>query len=87
MNYSTTMWEKLIDMRIRSDTFVSKNQFRLMSQKSIIELIYCVRQLVNEVLEKKRIYIWYLFDLQKRLMMEQRDFEVDFNEESYDKVV
>jgi len=59
------IWEKIINKRIRSETSVTKNQFSFMPGKSTMEPLFCVRQLVENYREKKKMFFMVLIELEK----------------------
>lgn len=54
MCHGMKMWEKVIDLRVRSELSVTNNQFRFMPGKSTMESIFCVRQLIEKYREREK---------------------------------
>lgn len=65
MSHTMKIWEKVIDLRIKSETSVSKNQFGFMPGKSTMEPMFCVRQVMEKYREKKRKLCMIFIDLEK----------------------
>lgn len=58
------MWVKVVDVNVRSELFVSKNQFEFIPRKSTMEPIFCVRQLFEKYRERKKGCMVFI-DLEK----------------------
>lgn len=48
------IWENIIGMGVRNETFISKIHFGCISGKSIVVPIFCIRQTVAKYRKKKR---------------------------------
>jgi hypothetical protein len=59
------IWEKIIEKRIRSGTSISENQFSFMAEKSTIESLFFVRQLVEKFKKKKKKLCMVFINLEK----------------------
>ena len=65
MSHSMKIWEKIIDKRVRGETTVTRNQFRFMPERSTMEPIFCVRQIVEKYREIKKKLCIVFIDLEK----------------------
>lgn len=64
-NLTMKILEKVIDLKIRGETSVLKNQFGFMPGKSTTEPIFCVRKMIEKYREKKRKLCVIFIDLEK----------------------
>lgn len=53
------IWENIIEKRIRSETSVTNNQSDFFRGKLRMELLLCVRQLV-QIIRRTKSYAWCL---------------------------
>jgi Reverse transcriptase (RNA-dependent DNA polymerase) len=53
MNHTMNLWERVIEHRLRKLTTVSKNQFVFMPERSTMEAIFLIRQLIERHREHK----------------------------------
>jgi len=65
MSHSTKIWETVIEKRIRSETTISENQFGFMPEKSTMEPLFCVIQVVQKYREKNKKLCMVFVDLEK----------------------
>lgn len=59
------VWEKVIEKMVREKIAVSINQFGFIPEKSTIELIFSMWQLIKNYKEKKRNVAMVFIDLEK----------------------
>jgi Reverse transcriptase (RNA-dependent DNA polymerase) len=59
------LWERVIEHRLRKLTTVSKNQFGFMSGRSIMDMIFLIRQLMERHREQKKDLYMIFIDLEK----------------------
>jgi Reverse transcriptase (RNA-dependent DNA polymerase) len=64
MNHTIKLWERVIEHRLRKLTTVSKNQFGFMSERSTMEAIFLIRQLMERHREQKDLHMIFI-DLEK----------------------
>jgi hypothetical protein len=60
------IWKNIIEKRIRSETSVLENQFGFMPGKPTMELLFCVRQLVEKLRKQKKKLCMVFIDLLKK---------------------
>jgi Reverse transcriptase (RNA-dependent DNA polymerase) len=65
MSQSMKLWERVIEHRLRKLTMVSKNQFGFMPERSTIEPIFLIRQLMERHREQKKDLDMIFIDLEK----------------------
>jgi hypothetical protein len=51
MSHTMKLWERIIEHRLRGVTKVTKNQFGFMSERSTMEVIFLIRQLIERYRE------------------------------------
>jgi Reverse transcriptase (RNA-dependent DNA polymerase) len=59
------LWERVIEHRLRKLTTVSKNQFGFMPGRSIMDMIFLIRQLMERHREQKKDLYMIFIDLEK----------------------
>jgi hypothetical protein len=64
MSHTIELWERVIKHRLRRLTTVSKNQFDFMSGRSIMEVIFLIRQLMERYREQKKDLHMIFVDLE-----------------------
>ena len=65
MNHTMKLWERVIEHRLRAITRVSMNQFGFMSERSTMEAIFLIRQVMEWYREKKKNLHMVFIDLEK----------------------
>ena len=65
MCHTMKLWERVIEQRLRHETKISENQFGFMSGKSIMEVIYLLRRLMEMYRDKKKDLHMVFIDLEK----------------------
>jgi Reverse transcriptase (RNA-dependent DNA polymerase) len=65
MNHTMKLWERVIEYRLRKLTTLSKNQFDFMPERSTIEAIFLIRQLMEIHREQKNDLHMIFIDLEK----------------------
>jgi Reverse transcriptase (RNA-dependent DNA polymerase) len=65
MSHTMNIWERVIEHRLRKLTTVSKNQFGFMPERSTMEAIFLIRQLMNRHREQKNDLHMIFIDLDK----------------------
>jgi hypothetical protein len=64
MSHTIELWERVIKHRLRRLTTVTKNQFDFMSGRSIMEVIFLIRQLMERHREQKKDLHMIFVDLE-----------------------
>ena len=64
MSHTMKLWEIVIEHRLRAITRVSMNQFGFMPERSIMEAIFLIRQVMERYREKKDLHMIFI-DLEK----------------------
>jgi hypothetical protein len=59
MSHIMKLWERVIEHRLRKLTIISKIQFGFMPERSIIEAIFLIRQLMERYREEKDLHDIY----------------------------
>jgi Reverse transcriptase (RNA-dependent DNA polymerase) len=65
MSHTMKLWERVIEHRLRKLTTVSKNQFHFMPERSTMEAIFLIRQLMERHREQKKDLHMIFIDLEK----------------------
>jgi hypothetical protein len=65
MSHIIKLWERIIEHRLRGVTNVVKNQFGFMSERSTMEGIFLIRQLMKRCREQKKDMHMVFIDLEK----------------------
>lgn len=65
MSHTMKLWERVIEHRLRHKTRVSHNQFGFMPERSTIEAIFLLRQLMEKYREKNKDLHMVFIDLKK----------------------
>jgi hypothetical protein len=65
MSHTMKLWERIIEHRLRGVTNVTKNQFGFMSERSTMEAIFFIRQLIERCREQKKDLHMVFTDLEK----------------------
>jgi Reverse transcriptase (RNA-dependent DNA polymerase) len=64
MSHTMKLWERVIEHRLRKLTTVSKNQFGFMLERSTMDAIFLIRQLMERHREQKDLQMIFI-DLEK----------------------
>jgi Reverse transcriptase (RNA-dependent DNA polymerase) len=65
MSHTMKLWERVIEYRLRKLIIVSKNQFGFMLERSTMEAIFLIRQLMERHREQKKDLHMIFIDLEK----------------------
>jgi hypothetical protein len=65
MSHTMKLWEMIIEHRLRGVTNVTKNQFGFMPERSTMEAIFLIRQLMKRCKEQKKDLHMIFIDLEK----------------------
>ena len=65
MSHTMKLWERVIEHRLRSITRVSMNQFGFMPDRSTMEAIFLIRQVMKRYRENKKDLHMVFVDLEK----------------------
>lgn len=71
ISYNMKIWEKIIERIIRKEKSISNNPLGFILGKSMVALVFYVREIVKKYREKKNLFVDIL-DL-KNLMTECRE--------------
>jgi Reverse transcriptase (RNA-dependent DNA polymerase) len=64
MSHTMNLWERVIEHRLRKLTTVSKNQLSFMPERSTMETIFLIRQIMERHREQKDLHMIFI-DLEK----------------------
>jgi hypothetical protein len=81
MSYTMKLWERIIEHCLRGVTNVTENEFGFMPERSTMEAIFLIRQLMERCREQKKDLHMVFIDLEKDLHMIFIDLK-----KGYDKV-
>jgi phosphoheptose isomerase len=65
MSHTMKLWERIIEHRLRGVTNVTENQFGFMSGRSIMDVIFLIKQLMERFREQKKDLHMVFIDLEK----------------------
>jgi hypothetical protein len=65
MSHTMKLWERIIEHRLRGVTNITKNQFGFMSERSTMEAIFLIRQLIERCKKQKKDLHMIFIDLEK----------------------
>jgi Reverse transcriptase (RNA-dependent DNA polymerase) len=60
MSHNMKLWERVIEHRLRKLTTVFKNQFGFMPERSTMEAIFLIRQLMERYREQKDLHMIFI---------------------------
>jgi hypothetical protein len=64
MSHTMKLWERIIEHRLKVVINVTENQFGLMPERSTIETIFLIRQLIERCREEKKDLHMIFIDLE-----------------------
>jgi hypothetical protein len=73
MSHTMNLWERIIEHHLRGVTNVTENQFGFMSERSTIEAIFLISQLMERCREQKKDLHMIFIDLEKAYDKVTRD--------------
>jgi hypothetical protein len=65
MSHTIKLWERIIEHRLRRVTNVTENQFGFMPERSTMEMIFLIRQLMERYKEQNKDLHMVFIDLEK----------------------
>jgi hypothetical protein len=65
MSHTMKLWKRIIEHRLRGVTNVTENQFGFMPERSTMEAIFLIRQLMKRCREQKKDLHMVFIDLEK----------------------
>jgi hypothetical protein len=65
MSHTMKLWERIIEHRLRGVTNVNENQFGFMPERSTMEAIFLIKQLMERCMEQKKDLHMIFIDLEK----------------------
>jgi hypothetical protein len=65
MSHTMKLWERIIEHRLRGVTNVIENQFGFLPERSTMEAIFLIRQLIERCKEQKKDMHMIFIDLEK----------------------
>jgi hypothetical protein len=65
MSHTMKLWERIIEHRLRGVTNITENQFEFMPERSTMEAIFLIRQLMERCREQKKDLHMIFIDLEK----------------------
>jgi hypothetical protein len=65
MSHTMKLWKRIIEHRLRGVTNVTENQFGFMPEKSTMEVIFLIRQLMERCRKQKKDVHMIFIDLEK----------------------
>jgi hypothetical protein len=65
MSYTMKLWERIIEHRLRGVTNVTESQFGFVPERSTMEAIFLIRQLMKRYREQKKDLHMVFIDLKK----------------------
>jgi hypothetical protein len=65
VSHTMKLWERIIEHRLWGVTNVAKNQFGFMLERSTMEAIFLIRQLMKRYMEQKKDMHIIFIDLEK----------------------
>ena len=65
MSYTTKLWEKVIDSRVRNEVTIAGQQFGFMPERSTTDAIFSLRMLMEEWSESQKAVRSVFIELEK----------------------
>jgi hypothetical protein len=65
MSHTMKLWERIIEHCLRGVTNVTENQFCFMPERSTMEAIFLIRQLMERCMKQKKYLHMFFIDLEK----------------------